>query len=215
MPSLYALKPWYTRRLGPILDVATRAGMSPDLFTCLGVLAGIAAAAAIGAGCWVGAVVLLAMRLAGANLDGALARRRGVARPWGFVLNEIGDRTSDLAMFAGLAVLAYREGDGLLPLLCMLCACVAAGLPTFASLSLAGAGGPRLNGGPLGKTERCLLAVVATAFPALLVWIGAVMVVGSLVTVVIRLHRGRRLLARETPGPDAPATQAAPAGISR
>ena len=52
------------------------------------------------------------LRLAGANLDGAVARARGVSRPWGFVLNELGDRSSDLLTFAGLAVFAARQGDG-------------------------------------------------------------------------------------------------------
>ena len=33
-----------------------------------------------------------------------------VSRPWGFVVNEIGDRTSDLLTFAGLAVWAARRG---------------------------------------------------------------------------------------------------------
>ena len=68
--------------------------VSPDLFTVVGLLAGAAAAAAIWRGWWVAAGALLAVRLAGANLDGAVARARGVGRPWGFVLNELGDRAA-------------------------------------------------------------------------------------------------------------------------
>ena len=45
---------------------------------------------------WPLALLFLAVRLGGANLDGAVARARGVSRPWGFVLNEVGDPVSDL-----------------------------------------------------------------------------------------------------------------------
>ena len=128
--------------------------MSPDVFTAAGVLAAGAAGAAVALGWWPLAALFLAMRLAGANLDGAVARARGVSRPWGFVVNEIGDRASDLLAFAGLAVWAARQhGPGLhwlsWPVLQVLLAALAATLPTFASLAAAAAGATRRNGGPL------------------------------------------------------------------
>lgn len=216
--SLYALKSWYTRRLEPVLGAAERARLSPDLFTVVGVLAAVAAGVAIAGGWWLLAALLLAARLAGANLDGALARRRGVARPWGFVLNELGDRASDVAMFAGLAVLADRSSDGRTVLL-VLIAALTASLPTFASLALAGAGVRRINGGPLGKTERCLLAVLATAFPFAIDWVSMIVIVGSLLTVAARLLSGYRSLnrstRRETPDQHAGAPGPAPAGVGR
>lgn len=191
MQGLYALKPWYTRRLGRIVDGAVARGLTPDLFTALGVVSAALAGVAIGLGWWPLAALFLAGRLAGANLDGAVARARGVSRPWGFVLNEIGDRTSDLLMFAGLAWLAVRTaaaGEGTGRLGWVLLAALAATLPTFASLSAAGAGATRRNGGPLGKTERCLLAVLAAAVPGWLVPICWVVVVGSVLTAVLRLR---------------------------
>ncbi|MBO0899084.1 CDP-alcohol phosphatidyltransferase family protein [Cellulomonas sp. zg-ZUI222] len=195
MPSLYALKPWYTRRLRLVVDRAVARGTTPDVFTAAGVAGAALAGVALALGWWLPALVLLAVRLAGANLDGAVARARGVSRPWGFVLNELGDRASDLLMFAGLAVLAARTGGdpvaGLTPLAWVLVATVAATLPTFVSLAGAGAGAPRLNGGPLGKTERCLLAVVGAAVPALLTVVAVVVVVGSVLTAVVRARRIR------------------------
>ncbi len=193
--GLYALKPWYTRRLRVAVDAAVRRGTSPDVFTVLGVVAALGAGAALAMGWWPVAIVLLAGRLAGANLDGAVARARGVSRPWGFVLNEIGDRASDLAMFAGLAVLAVRVpatvwvGGTWTGLAWVLTAAVAATLPTFASLAAAGIGADRLNGGPFGKTERCLAAVVAAAVPAWLGVVAAVVVLGSVLTAALRLAR--------------------------
>ncbi|MBF0687428.1 MAG: CDP-alcohol phosphatidyltransferase family protein [Cellulomonas sp.] len=198
MSSLYALKPWYTRRLHRFVDGAVKRGTSPDLFTAVGVAGAALAAVAIALGWWPAALLLLAVRLAGANLDGAVARARGVARPWGFVLNELGDRVSDLLMFAGLAVLAVRTGGdavvGLTPLAWVLVAATAAALPTFVALAGAGAGAPRLNGGPFGKTERCALAVFATAVPTLLPGVAAVVVVGSVLTGAVRARRVHHVL---------------------
>ncbi|WP_146818931.1 CDP-alcohol phosphatidyltransferase family protein [Actinotalea fermentans] len=202
MRGLYALKPWYTRRLGVIVRAAVARGVSPDVFTVVGVVAGAGAGAAVALGWWPVALVLLVARLGGANLDGAVARAQGTSRPWGFVLNELGDRASDLAMFAGLVVLAARTGapaddawwawgD---PVVWALVAAAAATLPTFASLALAGAGGTRLNGGPFGKTERCAVVVVATALPAAIPAACALVVVGSCATAAARLAHGRRQL---------------------
>jgi CDP-diacylglycerol--glycerol-3-phosphate 3-phosphatidyltransferase len=71
----------------------------------------------------------------------------------------------------------------------VLTAAVAATLPTFASLAAAGIGADRLNGGPFGKTERCLAAVVAAAAPAWLGVVAAVVVLGSVLTAALRLAR--------------------------
>jgi CDP-diacylglycerol--glycerol-3-phosphate 3-phosphatidyltransferase len=203
MRGLYALKPWYTRRLGAVVRAAVVRGVSPDMFTFVGLVFAAGAGAAIAFGWWPLALILLAGRLAGANLDGAVARARGTSRPWGFVLNEIGDRGSDLLMFAGLAVLAGRTdpmadaawwawGE---PVTWVLVAALAATLPTFASLAVAGAGGTRLNGGPFGKTERCAVVVLATALPAAIPAVSALVVLGSLATAAARLWRGHGELA--------------------
>lgn len=213
MKGLYALKPWYTRRLRVFVDRAAARGTSPDVFTIIGMAGAFAAAISIAVGWWPLAVPLLAVRLAGANLDGAVARARNVSRPWGFALNEIGDRVSDLLMFAGLAVwAAYLGGPGLhwlsWPVIWVLVAALAATLPTFASLAAAGAGAARRNGGPFGKTERCLAVVVATAVPAAVPFVCVVIVVGSLATASLRLVAANRELAVVSATPVAEAVSA-------
>jgi CDP-diacylglycerol---glycerol-3-phosphate 3-phosphatidyltransferase len=200
MDGLYALKPWYTRRLRVFMDRAAIQGTSPDVFTVIGMAGAMAAAISIAVGWWPVSMLGLGVRLAGANLDGAVARARNVCRPWGFVLNEIGDRASDLLMFAGLAVwAAYQGGQGMnwlsWQVIWVLVAALAATLPTFASLAAAGAGASRRNGGPFGKTERCLAAIVAAAAPAAIPWVCAMIVVGSLLTAGLRLAAAHRELA--------------------
>jgi CDP-diacylglycerol--glycerol-3-phosphate 3-phosphatidyltransferase len=202
MIGLYALKPWYTRRLTPILNTAVAHNISPDVFTAAGVVAAAAAGVTVALGWWPLAALFLALRLAGANLDGAVARARGVTRPWGFVVNEIGDRVSDLLTFAGLAVFAARlHGPGFQWLswsvIQVLAAALAATLPTFASLAAAAAGATRRNGGPLGKTERCLFIVLATAIPFIMPVLLMQMVNGSILTTVLRLRAARRELAEQ------------------
>jgi CDP-diacylglycerol---glycerol-3-phosphate 3-phosphatidyltransferase len=162
------------------------------MFTAVGVLAALGAAVFVALGWWPLALVFLALRLAGANLDGAVARARAVARPWGFVVNELGDRASDLIVFAGLAVWAARpDGPGLhwlsWPVLSVLVAALAATLPTFAALAAAGAGATRRNGGPFGKTERCLAIVIMTALPVTIAYGCALIVAGSVATAGLRL----------------------------
>lgn len=194
MRGLYALKPWYSRRLDTFVRGAVRRGLSPDLFTLIGVLGACLAAVAVAYAWWPLVIVFLAVRLAGANLDGAVARARKVSRPWGFVLNEIGDRASDLIVMGGLAVLAWRT-DGADTALVVVIAALAATLPTFASLAAAGAGAARRNGGPLGKTERCLLVIIASIVPAWTVWIAWIVVAGSVLTTITRLVATHRELS--------------------
>ena len=209
MVSLYSLKYWYTRRLGGIIQASVRRGISPDVWTAVGVIAAALGCGALVMGWWLLAFILLAARLGGANLDGAVARARDVSRPFGFVLNEIGDRVSDLFIMAGLVGLALRTGSSTTTVYLTLIALATATLPTFISLAAAGAGATRLNGGPFGKTERCLAAVVAAALPQYLAIIAWVIIMGSAVTACVRLARTATALAGRT-GPAMADTMAPP-----
>ena len=200
-PGLYGAKDWLTRRLRAVVDLAVARRLSPDVFTVAGVLAALVAGVAVAEAWWPLAAPALVGRLAGANLDGAVARARGVTRPFGFVLNEVGDRASDLLIMGGLVGLAWRVAPPGVALL-MALSMVAATLPTFVALAAAGAGAPRINGGPFGKTERCLAAlagcvlagVVPRPGPALGALAVAV-IAGSLFTAGARLASARRMLS--------------------
>ncbi|WP_328309248.1 phosphatidate cytidylyltransferase [Streptomyces sp. NBC_00442] len=181
MNGLYALKPWYADRLSGVRGALARRGVSPDALTAAGVVSAAGAAAALAllpaplAALPVAA--LLAARLAFANLDGALARDTGRTTRRGALLNELGDRAADLAVLAGFLPLA--------PLWLVSTAGLAATLPSWVALAGSAAGAPRRNGGPVGKTERCLLVAVAAAsgwaVPVLLL-----IAIGSLLTAAVR-----------------------------
>ncbi|ASW54367.1 CDP-alcohol phosphatidyltransferase family protein [Plantactinospora sp. KBS50] len=190
MNGLYALKPWYTARLDPLLRHLVARRVPPVALTVAGVGAAVAAGAALAllrpglpAALLVGG--LLAIRLGCANLDGAVARRANLSTRRGAVANELGDRLADLAALAGAAALA--------PPVLVLAAALAACAPSWVALAGAAAGAPRIQGGPVGKTERCalLVAVAATGWATPLV---AVLGAGSAITAGLRLIRVRALL---------------------
>jgi CDP-diacylglycerol--glycerol-3-phosphate 3-phosphatidyltransferase len=199
MRGLYAAKPWFTQQLGRVVTVAVSRGWSPDAFTVVGVaFAGVAAAGLL-VGWWPLVFIGLVGRLAGANLHGAVARARGVSRPFGFVLNEIGDRAADLLPLAALSILAWQTGS-VPALLAALVASTAASWPTFISLAAAAAGAPRINGGPFGKTERTLtvflMSVAFVWFPVdAVIGVGsAVIIAGSTMTAATRARAAHRHL---------------------
>ncbi|MFI7011445.1 CDP-alcohol phosphatidyltransferase family protein [Streptomyces sp. NPDC050145] len=183
MNGLYSLKPWYADRLAGLRAGCAARGVSPDTLTWAGVLSGGAAGAALALLpaplAALPVALLLAARLAFANLDGALARDTGRTTRRGALLNELGDRAADLAVLAGFLTVA--------PLWLVATAALAATLPSWVSLAGAAAGAPRRNGGPVGKTERCLLVVIAAA-SAWYVPVLAVLAAGSAVTALVRLR---------------------------
>ena len=65
----------------------------------------------------------------------------------------------------------------------------------------------RRNGGPLGKTERCRLMGLATAFPIILPVVTTQLINGSLITTALRLRAAHRELTAQRQ-PEQPAAVA-------
>ena len=191
MNSLYALKPWYGRRLSGVMVACARYGISPTQLSVAGVAFGAAGGLALaglptGLPAAVVVAALLAIRLACANLDGGLSRFTDRSSRWGSIENELGDRLSDMAACAGLFFLATPA--------VALAVLLAASFPSWISLAGAAAGAQRSNVGPVGKTERCLLLVLTAAI-GIHAWIAAVLVLGSCITAAVRLVGIRTELA--------------------
>ena len=187
--GLYSFKPWYARRLAPVRRRLVAANVPPAAITIAGIFFGAGAGAVLamlrpGPAAGAAVAALLAARLACANLDGGVARDGDRATPFGTVLNEIGDRTAELAALAGCLALA--------PAALVLTAALAATLPSWVALAGAAAGLGRVQGGPVGKTERCLLLALVAAFGWPAVWLG-VLAAGSALTAVVRAARLARL----------------------
>lgn len=193
--TLYAVKPKFQSLLRRLADRLVAGGVSADALTAVGLGAatlagGIIAAAGVQPQGWLLIVPpLLFARIACNALDGMVARGTATARPWGGVINEVGDRAADLLCFGGLVL------SGALP------AFVAAALlPLVLLVSYLGIvgqtlGGGRCYAGPLGKADRmlllgsycCLAPFVSWAAPV----VGWTLVVGLALTAVNRLRATR------------------------
>lgn len=153
--GIYAIKPWWQRRLARLEDSLVRWHVHPDLITLVGVgcaaLMGIVLAVPAQQSLLVLAVAPLAIgRLAANALDGLVARRTGLARPWGEVFNECCDRLSDTLVFVGLAFNSHVNTSlawGMLVLTL---------LSSYLGIVGKAAGGKRQFGGFLAKADRMI-----------------------------------------------------------
>jgi len=189
--GLYSLKPWYAGRLAPVRRRLVATNVPPVAITTAGIAFGGATGAALallrpGPVAGLAVAALLAARLACANLDGGVARDESRGTPFGSVLNELGDRAAELAALAGC--LAFAS-----PAL-VLAAALAATLPSWVALAGAAAGLGRVQGGPVGKTERCLLLALVAGTGLSTVFL-SVLAAGSALTAVVRLVRLARRAA--------------------
>jgi CDP-diacylglycerol---glycerol-3-phosphate 3-phosphatidyltransferase len=206
--GLYGFKSWYAARLAPVRRRLVAADVAPAAITAAGVVFGGGAGVALaglrtGPGAGLAVAALLTARLGCANLDGGVARDGGRATPFGSVLNEAGDRAAELAALAGCLAFA--------PSALVVTAALAATLPSWVALAGAAAGLGRVQGGPVGKTERCLLLVLLAGFGHPAVFL-SVLAGGSALTAALRLARIARL-ARIT-GPARTAGRARHAGLA-
>ncbi|HEX9697590.1 MAG TPA: phosphatidate cytidylyltransferase [Actinomycetota bacterium] len=180
MNGLYAIKPWFVRRLRGTEDLLVTMRVSADALTYAAVAAAGVAALAIWAGAalaapllWLAVAPLALIRIALNALDGSVARRTGTARPWGAALNEICDRAADTLFVAPLALIVH-------PALA-LGALAAALVSSCAGIVSHAATGERDYGGPMGKADRMLVvgvaALIAPAQPA--AWTVACIAIGA------------------------------------
>lgn len=183
--GLYSFKSWYAGRLAPVRRGLVAANVPPAAITMTGMVFGGGAGLALallrpGPAAGAAVAALLAARLACANLDGGVAREGHRATPFGSILNEVGDRAAELAALAGCLAIA--------PTALVLAAALAATLPSWVAMAGAAAGLGRIQGGPVGKTERCLLIalIAAIGFPFVLL---SILAAGSALTALVRLAR--------------------------
>jgi CDP-diacylglycerol--glycerol-3-phosphate 3-phosphatidyltransferase len=202
-----------------------RRGLHPDVVTVLGTVG------ATGFAIWLiptghlFAAALIVWGFAMLDvLDGAMARARGVVSPFGGVLDSVGDRLVDGAVFAGITWWAAANDRWVVAALALICL-VSGQLISYVK-ARAEAAGLRGDGGIVERAERLILGLAGIGLTGLGLWWAVdvalwLLAVGSLVTV------GQRIAtvwtsAREqygaatgrTGGPDRP-TPELPAGEPR
>lgn len=201
MKGLYEIKPGFVRRLRRIEDALVARNVSPDTLTLAAIGVSALAGFAIAAGgyfrrplLWLAVPPLVLIRLALNALDGSVARRTGRARPYGIVLNEISDRTSDALTIGATAFVVAPVLAG--------AAVASAFLASSTGVLALATTGKRDSSGPMGKADRVVAIAIACALCGLdgtrfFLEIAVLLVaVGSLATAADRVLRMKGELER-------------------
>jgi phosphatidylglycerophosphate synthase len=189
--GIYKVKPSFQRSLRGVEDWLAARRVHPDWLTyaalVLSVIGGICIYLAPGAKWLLVVVPFVALVRTVLNaLDGLVAQRTGLARPWGEVLNEFCDRLADVAMIGGLAL--APPSDHLLGA----AAVTAMLLSSYLAILSKAAGGRRQYAGPMGKADRMIVLMVlgplGLFLPIDVVYNGilAIVLLGMIVTLVQR-----------------------------
>jgi archaetidylinositol phosphate synthase len=169
--TLDRLRPLAERFLDPFVDAADRAGLTPDAVSVVSLgfallaggaytLAGVAVAG------WEpdSRVYLLGAAFVFVNgwldlLDGALARRQGVASRGGDLLDHVIDRYADVVVITGLAAGTAEYLLGLLAVTGVL-------MTSYLGTQAQAVGLDRVYGGAVGRADRLVVIGVVTAVGA-------------------------------------------------
>jgi CDP-diacylglycerol--glycerol-3-phosphate 3-phosphatidyltransferase len=190
-------RPVVEKVVAPLIARLARAGVTPDAITVVGTVGAVAGAVVLfGSGHLFWGTVLVTLFVLLDLLDGALARARGGGSVFGAVLDSVGDRAADAAIFGALIWWYSGAGDNrLLVLLALLC--LVLGVLTSYIKARAEGVGIACNVGIVERLERLLLVLFGTGLSGLGVpyalhvalW---VLLAGSAVTVVQRILAVRR-----------------------
>ncbi len=162
--GIYAIKPWWQRRLTTLENWLVERRVHPDIITFSGVVcAGLMGVSLALSARWPLLLLTVAPfaigRLAANALDGLVARRTDMARPLGEVFNECCDRLADTLVFVGLAlnsgVFAPLAWGTLVLVL----------LNSYLGIVAKAAGGKRQFGGLLAKADRMIYIAAFSPFP--------------------------------------------------
>ena len=198
MITLYTLKPRFQGLLRPLVGRMARAGITANQVTIAAALGSVIIGLAVVLAAGDTAVFLLlpvwlAVRMALNAIDGMLAREFGQQSRLGAYLNELGDVVSDAALYAPFAFIPPFGAmwTGLVIVLAL--------LTEFAGVLGPTVGASRRYDGPLGKSDRALLAGalgfwigIGGARPGWLAWLMPVTAVLLILTVANRIRGGLR-----------------------
>jgi CDP-diacylglycerol--glycerol-3-phosphate 3-phosphatidyltransferase/CDP-diacylglycerol--inositol 3-phosphatidyltransferase len=109
---LERFRQFWTTLLKPIAHLLIRLGVSPDVVTLVGT-AGVVIGALVffpRGELWIGVLVITAFVFSD-MIDGYMARTTGSSSDWGAFLDSTLDRLGDAAIFAGLVIWFFGDGD--------------------------------------------------------------------------------------------------------
>ncbi|MEU5883941.1 phosphatidylinositol phosphate synthase [Spirillospora sp. NPDC047279] len=163
---LNKLRPALGRILTPIGQAVARTGVSPNAITVIGTI-GVAVGALgffpRGEYFW-GTIVITAFVLFD-MLDGAVARVTGKTSKFGAFLDSTMDRVADAAIFSGLMLGLYEDGEKALAMVALYC--LVSGVVVSYAKARAEGLGYTCDVGIAERAERLIVALVAAGFHGL------------------------------------------------
>ncbi len=172
------------RAVKPIGSWLRRTGLTPDHLTVVGLVIGIGAAIAIGAGYLFLGLVLVILAALPDLLDGALAKASGAASQRGAFFDSTVDRITDALLMGGIAWYLASEESAHMAILPFAVAAVSSVISY--QRAKAESLGLDAKGGLMERAERIVLICVGLAFSFLLVPILWVMLVLTSITAIQR-----------------------------
>jgi phosphatidylinositol phosphate synthase len=172
------------RAVKPLGDGLRRTGLTPDHLTLLGLVMGIAAAVAIGAGALRAGLLLVILAALPDLLDGALAKASNSASQRGAFFDSVIDRVTDALLLGGVAwylASTHSPHTALLPF-----AIMAASSIISYERAKAESLGLYAKGGLMERAERIVLLCVGLLFDSVLVPVLWVMLVLTVATAIQR-----------------------------
>ncbi len=178
-------------------------GLTPNAITLLGFFVSVVAAYLVGTG-WLLAGGIVFLVGGGLDLfDGALARLKGTASPFGALLDSVFDRLGEAALFVGMAVYSMRaanfsEGVFLFFMTVLLLALIFSQGVSY--LRARGEGlGAFTRAGVMTRTERVIILGIGLIIDGLvaapiIMWVLLVIAVVSCFTLFQRMFTIRELL---------------------
>ena len=188
-----------SRSLQPAGRWLVRRGVHPDAMTLFGTTAStVSALLLIPTGHLFAASTIVWGFVMLDVLDGAMARARGVTSPFGGVLDSVGDRVVDGAIFAGIAWWAWTVDRPVVAVLAL--TCLVTGQVISYIKARAEASGLQGDGGLIERAERLILGLTGCGLTGLglswaldaaiwLLTVGSVITVGQRIAAVWRSAR--------------------------
>jgi len=195
---LERFRQFWTDLFKPISHLLIRLGVSPDVVTVVGTVGVVAGALVFfpRGDLWLGVVVITVFVFSDL-IDGYMARTMGTSSKWGSFLDSTLDRLGDAAIFAGLAIWFFGDGDDALLGYVALWALVMGSVTSY-SRAKAESLGMQAKGGIAERADRLVAVLLATFFadaldlPVLLAIVLWGLAAASTITVVQRMLLVRR-----------------------
>ena len=146
----------------PVVDLARSIGLTPNGLTLASFFVSILAGLAFYAGGIVLGVVMVALNAVFDALDGALARDMGIASPRGDFLDHVIDRYADIFIITGI----FAGGAAPWPI--GVFALTGVLMSSYLGTQAQAVGIGRFYGGILGRADRLVLIIIASALTVLI-----------------------------------------------